>query len=107
MSRRKKKHGKTKSRMQGTPMAQSSSWAFTFFAKNDYTLDDCTDRFYEMASLSKTSIAAVAMACELCPKTNRQHIQGFLQTFTKSMSPRRRRASLGAGIVLPGTYASG
>jgi len=85
---RKSKNAKTKSKMQGTPMAQSTNWVFTFFSKAESTLDHCTDRFFEMVELSKTPICSVAMACETCPKTGRQHIQGFLQCFTKGTSLR-------------------
>lgn len=76
--------------MQGTPLAQSQNWIFTFFAKDGHTLEDCTDRLFEMAELEKTAICSVAMACETCPKTQRQHIQGFLQTYTKRMSLAKR-----------------
>jgi len=87
-----RKNGKTKSKMQGTPMAQSQNWVFTFFAKGKYLLDDCTDKLFVMTEIDKTSICSVAMACETCPKTGREHLQGYIQCFAKRMSRLAKRA---------------
>jgi len=71
--------------MQGTVQAQSKNWCFTYFAKKDQDLQWATDRLFELAELEDTNICSVASAVETCPKTNREHLQGFLQTKRKGM----------------------
>jgi len=85
-------------------MPQSINWVFTFFERGDYNLQFACDLFFEMTELEKTIIASVAFGLETCPKTGREHLQGFLQLYKKGTS---EASSRGPGIVLPGTSASG
>jgi len=106
----KKKNGKnSNSKMQGSKMVQSKNWSFTYFEREDWSLDDFADRVVESIDLGEprpSIIRSLAMGLETCPKTQRQHYQGFLQTFTKRMSSilMQHRCQL---IVLPDTCASG
>lgn len=84
-------------------MVQSQNWCFTFFENPDQNIQYGCDRLFEMAELEKTNIASVAFGIETCPKTQREHLQGFLQLYKKGMSRSDRR---GLGIVLPETSAS-
>jgi len=72
--------------MQGTVQAQSKNWCVTYFAKEDQDLQWCTDRLFEMAELESSIVCSVALAVESCPKTHREHLQGFLQTKRKGMA---------------------
>jgi len=97
MSRRSRNQGMDRpapgSKMEGTRLAQSKNWTFTFFPNGHYDVQYGIDRFYEIAELEKTSVAACAFGLETCPDTNREHLQGFLQTYKKSMSSAARRGS--------------
>jgi len=90
-------------------MGQSQNWAFTYFADPDWTLEDFAAYALSTVdttmgvSTTKSIIASIAWGEETCPKTGREHFQGFLQTYTKRMRARSR----GACIVLPCTSASG
>lgn len=75
----------TNSKMQGTAMGQSKNWCFTFFATEQDTIDDFLGRCYSAVEIERTIIASIACGLETCPKTKREHVQGFLQTYTKRM----------------------
>lgn len=71
---------------------QSQNWCFTLFAKPGLPIETCSDRLVEITEIDKTNIAACAYGLEVCPKTQRQHLQGFLQLYKKG------KRSLGAEV---------
>lgn len=66
-------------------MPESKNYVFTFFPDEEETLEWFSDTMYEKTCIEKTNIVSVAMGEEICPKTQRLHIQGFLQTRKKCM----------------------
>lgn len=80
-----------RNKMQGSKMPQSKNWCFTFFPKGEQTIEWFSDTITEKTCIEKTNIVSVAMGEEVCPKTQRQHLQGFLQTRKKSMTNEVRK----------------